>query len=88
MGDGPHPARRLRGRHVNVIPNGVDEGCTLTPAEREQIRGELGVGRDEVLVIAVGRLVPDKAFSDLLAAIGIVLPRDSPHSSASRARDR
>lgn len=63
---------RLRGRRVDVIPNGVDEGCTLTPAEREQVRSELGIERDELLVIAVGRLVPDKAFSDLLAAIEIV----------------
>ena len=49
---------RLRDRPITVIPNAVDAGCTLAPADRERIRSELGVLRDEVLVIAVGRPRP------------------------------
>ena len=57
---------RLRGRRIDVIPNAVDAGCTLSDVERTRIRRELGVGPDELLVMAVGRLHPQKAFSDLL----------------------
>jgi glycosyltransferase involved in cell wall biosynthesis len=69
---------RLRDRPITVIPNAVHAGCTLAAPDRERIRSELGVNRDELLVIAVGRLQPVKAFSDLLAAIGIVCAENLP----------
>jgi glycosyltransferase involved in cell wall biosynthesis len=69
---------RLRGRRIDVIPNAVDAGCTLSDVERARIRRELGVGPDELLVIAVGRLHPQKAFSDLLHAIAILRAQGHP----------
>jgi glycosyltransferase involved in cell wall biosynthesis len=56
----------------------VEAGCTLSDAERARIRRELGVAPDELLVMAVGRLHPQKAFSDLLGAIAILRAQGHP----------
>jgi L-malate glycosyltransferase len=69
---------RLGGRSIDVIPNGVDAPFSLKPTERAQLRRELGVGPDELLVIAVGRLHPQKAFSDLLDAVDTVRAKGHP----------
>ena len=56
--------RRKSGRHAVVIPNGV---IVPKPAETDEVleRFELQKGR---YVLAVGRLVPEKGFHDLIDA--------------------
>jgi glycosyltransferase involved in cell wall biosynthesis len=58
----------LGSRSIEVIPNAVTGIPELSPAERESVRVELGVPVGAPLVLAVGRLVAQKAFSDLLCA--------------------
>ncbi len=59
---------RLGATPVEVIPNAVAEIPALAATERDAARKELGVEPDEVLAMAVGRLHPQKAYGDLLAA--------------------
>ena len=72
----PLIARRVTERvgeaRVEVLRNGVDAGLFRPPArgEREQVRGQLGLPRDEVLVLFVGRFVPKKGFDVVVAATG------------------
>lgn len=57
---------------VYVIQNGVDaDNWCLDPKERTRMRDELNVGRGR-LIVAVGRLVPQKGFSYLLRALSAV----------------
>lgn len=69
---------RLGGRPIQVIPNAVAEVRRLSAAERAAARSELGVGADELLVIAVGRLHPQKAFGVLLRALQLVIEDGHP----------
>jgi len=51
-----------------VIHNGID--TSITPAvSPEEIKQELGVGKDELLIGTVGSLVRRKRFNDLIKAI-------------------
>jgi glycosyltransferase involved in cell wall biosynthesis len=61
---------------IRLLGNGVDLGH-FDPAApgggaRERIRAEWGVGADDVLVGAVGRLVVEKGYRELLAAAAVV----------------
>jgi len=68
---------RLRGRHIDIIPNAVAACPDLAQGERAAVRAELGVPEDAPLVIAVGRLNPQKAFPDLFEAFSILRDRGS-----------
>ena len=65
--------RRLRipRRKLHVLGNGVDldrfDPSRYTDARR-QVRAELGIGDDEVLVGLVGRLVAEKGYREVFAA--------------------
>lgn len=59
---------------VRVIPNGIDTGVMspTTSGDEEQVRrlrASLGVGADDVMVLAASRLDPPKRIEDLVAAI-------------------
>ncbi len=56
---------RMPADSVLTIPNGI----TFTPGERSGVRAELGLSRDDVLVLAVGNLVPRKGHIHLLRAL-------------------
>jgi len=61
---------------IRMIPNGVplyDVARRL--AARETKRADLGIGEDELLVIAVGRMVPQKRPLEFLARAEAVLRR-------------
>jgi glycosyltransferase involved in cell wall biosynthesis len=58
----------LGDRPIDVIPNAVTEPRVLSAQERAETRHELGVPDGAPLLISVGRLVPQKALSDLLRA--------------------
>jgi glycosyltransferase involved in cell wall biosynthesis len=59
------PRKRLR-----LLGNGVDLGRfhPQPPAVRNAVRAELGLGDDQVLVGAVGRLVWEKGYAELFTA--------------------
>ena len=56
-----------RGRTF-LVPNSLVSQPRLTPERVRELRAELGVGDDEYLIGAVGRLVPRKGFDVLLQA--------------------
>lgn len=66
---------RLAGKPIRVVPNAIEIPARLTPEERQLIRAELADNPERPLVVAVGRLVPQKAFHDLIAAFGQVAAR-------------
>ncbi len=52
-----------------VIPNGVPLPPPTSSDRRREIRASFGVGQDEVLIGAVGRLSPEKGHIDLVHAL-------------------
>ncbi len=62
---------------LRLLGNGVDLGRFHPQSEsvRTAVRAELGVGDDQVLVGAVGRLVWEKGYAELFAAAGRLLAR-------------
>jgi glycosyltransferase involved in cell wall biosynthesis len=62
--------RGMLARHkVRVIPNGVDIAALTAPPEaRARLRAELGVAPDEVVWLAIGRLLPQKDYPTMLRA--------------------
>lgn len=54
---------------------GIDQQVIRAQAARPHTRSELGVPDDSVLIGSVGRLIPQKGFSDLLDALALVTPR-------------
>ncbi len=59
------------GTKVEVIPNGVS--VSVSEAETDAVRAELGLGREDPLVVHVGNIRPHKGHRNLLAAAGAVL---------------
>lgn len=54
-------------RHAHHIPNGVDRSI-FRPRDRAASRARLGLGRDDRLVVFVGRLTREKGVADLIRA--------------------
>lgn len=50
-----------------VIPNGVPD-VVRNHADRHAVRGELGIGQDDFVFLAVGNARPEKTFEDLISA--------------------
>ena len=62
------PAERIR-----VIPNAIDLrrlDDLSTPADAARVRLEAGIGREDVVILSVGRLEENKGFHYLAAALG------------------
>jgi len=57
----------VNGEKVHVVPNGVDLSKFGT-ASRFDVRAEMNVSEDAILVAAVGRLAPEKDYSNLINA--------------------
>lgn len=63
-----YPAEKLR-----VVPNGIDvDRFQPDAAARERVRRELGIGHDEILFGAVGRLSPMKDYATFLHAAALL----------------
>lgn len=70
-----------------VIHDGID--TTITPAvSPEEIKKELGVREDELLIGAVGSLVKRKRFNDLIKAVLYLTPHPNPLPQGERDKVR
>lgn len=62
-------AAGLPGEKIVVIPNGISLAPFETPGSRETVRAKYGIPPDAPLVVAIGRLAPEKGFDVLLDAL-------------------
>ena len=65
---------QIRPDSTRVIYNGVDTE-TFLPGRDSQIRKELGIGEDEIIIGAVGNVRPVKGYEVLLNAAALLLDR-------------
>lgn len=71
---------------MRTIPNGIDLDVALAlagPADGERLRRDRGIGRDDVLLVSVGRLEHNKGFDVLAAALGRLAASGGPLAHAS-----
>lgn len=66
--------KRLGGKRIEVIPNAVAASPPLPVAARLAIRARLVGDPERPLLIAVGRITPQKGFPDLLKALALLRP--------------
>lgn len=69
LADGGVPADR-----IELIPSTVDPARVAPGRARAEVRAELGAAADEVVVLALGALVPRKGLDVLLAALARLDP--------------
>ena len=64
---------RAESERIRVIPNALDlrwlDGLA-TPADAARVRLAAGIGREDVVILSVGRLEENKGFHHLAAALG------------------
>ncbi|MDH7578547.1 MAG: glycosyltransferase family 4 protein [Bacillota bacterium] len=60
---------------VVAIPNGIPEERVLPKKEREEVRAELGLGPEEIAILATGRLAPQKGLEYLVQAVPLLFSR-------------
>jgi len=67
---GDHYRVHLGLQHVDVVPNGFDVTAIISRrASRNDVLRDLGLDPDRPILVAVGRLVAEKGYSDLIAAL-------------------
>ncbi len=59
----------ISARRVAVVPNGVRIPVPLTAQQKAEVRREYAISPDDVLIVGVGRLTPQKNFQDLISAL-------------------
>ncbi len=64
-----------RADKIVAIPNGIEPMVEVSDSIRRTIRKGLGVGDDELLVLSLGRLAPQKGFEYLVAAVPLIRNR-------------
>lgn len=77
VGNAVAEANRLRyeGRVIDIVPNCVKPGVALSVSERKALRIELAGDANRTVIIAVGRLVPQKGYGDMLLAFSRIRSR-------------
>jgi len=79
---------RVPGERIRVIPNALalpHLDRLATPSDGGRVRQAAGIGRDEVVLLSVGRLEENKGFHVLAAALG-ALKRDGARLPEGRWR--
>lgn len=56
---------------VGLIYNGIDAGRVAAPASRAQVRGELGLAPEALVLCIVANLIPYKGHRDLIDALAL-----------------
>ncbi|MDD2921803.1 MAG: glycosyltransferase [Anaerolineales bacterium] len=69
---------RLGKKPMEIVLNAVDSSVSISPEERLALRGQLGAAPQEILILAVGRLFPQKGYDDLLDAMYILKQNHTP----------
>lgn len=71
---------------IAVVRNGIHVPPHVDAGRRQSLRRELGVGEDQVLIVGVGRLTPQKGFDMLLDALAhMPTPISTWHSAVAGA---
>jgi glycosyltransferase involved in cell wall biosynthesis len=60
-------------RHFVVIPNGVEPGIAIDATQRRQARERLGIPDSDGVIVAIGRLAPEKGIDLLISAFSAIL---------------
>src|SRR4030095_2292826 len=63
---------RLGKKRMETVLNAVNPPVSISQTERLFLRSQLGVGQEQMLILAVGRLFPQKGYDDLLDAMFIL----------------
>jgi glycosyltransferase involved in cell wall biosynthesis len=63
---------RFGRKHLDVVPNPVPQQPVVSATQVKAVRRELGIKKDEIVVISVGRLIPEKGYSDLIQAVAAI----------------
>jgi glycosyltransferase involved in cell wall biosynthesis len=66
--DGGHEAAR-----VHVVPNGIEIADWRADSSGAQVRTDLCIGDDAIVITTICRLFPAKGVSELIAAVGAVV---------------
>jgi glycosyltransferase involved in cell wall biosynthesis len=73
---GISPSQLPAGRHI-VLPHGIPEPPSLSPETRDRIRKELGIDRQQLLIINTSRICRAKGLFHLMDAMSDACVRDS-----------
>jgi glycosyltransferase involved in cell wall biosynthesis len=68
-------AAGLDAAKLAIIPNGIDLDTRRDRADAGAIRGRFGILEEDRLIVAVGRVSPEKGHRYLLEAAALVVPR-------------
>lgn len=65
-------AAEAAGRPFTIVPNAVSESSVWRGGDRMAARADMGAGPDNMLLLAIGTLVPQKAYPDLIDAFAML----------------
>lgn len=69
---------KLGPQRIKTVLNSVNRPAAISADERLSLRLELGASQNEILILAVGRLFPQKGYDDLICAMSILKQRSIP----------
>jgi glycosyltransferase involved in cell wall biosynthesis len=73
------PRSHIRENRFSVLRRGIDkEAFSPRHRDRDRLQQQLGIGRDEFVVLYAGRLAPDKSVLTVARAARLLLDRGSP----------
>lgn len=61
--------RRFGKKILDVIPNPVPVQAQVSEAQQRAIRRELNIRENDIVIVSVGRLIPEKGYSDLIQVL-------------------
>lgn len=64
-------------KKVKAIPNGINPARVMLRKDCDQVRKELGVQTDEIVIMVLGRLAKQKGLEDLLESVPQILQQSA-----------